>query len=338
MATQAVDVRATVKDLVDAGLHFGHQTKRWNPKMRKYIFDDRNGIYLINLDQTLDLLRQAQDFIYNTVALGRSILFVGTKKQAQEPIRALAEKYNQPCMVNRWLGGTLTNMTTIRKSIARMREIEKMENENSWESMGKKEVARLKRELERLRFNLSGIADMDGLPGALFVIDTNREAIAVAEARKLGIPVIALVDTNCDPDVVDYIIPGNDDAIRGIQLILDITGETMDKALAEYSRIAAEDARRKAAEEAAAEARAKAAAAAKAEAAAKALAAVKEKRAKAKAEEKKAAAEKAGDAPEAAAPEAAPAEAPAPAEPAPEAAPEAPAADAPPADESTKSE
>jgi len=224
-----------------------------------------------------------------------------------------------------------------------MREIEKMETENSWESMGKKEVSRLKRELERLRFNLSGIANLESLPGAIFVVDTNREAIAVAEAHKLNIPVIALVDTNCDPDVVDYLIPGNDDAIRGIQLIMDITGETIDKALAEYSRIAAEEARRRAAEEAAAEARAKAAAAAKAEAAAKALVAVKEKRAKAKAEEKKAAAEKAAEEAAVTPAEAAGEEAAATPEPAAETAPEPEATPEPETvaeatDESTKSE
>ncbi|HMP72901.1 MAG TPA: 30S ribosomal protein S2 [Kiritimatiellia bacterium] len=281
METTTVPVKATVQDLLDAGLHFGHQTKRWNPKMKKYIFDARNGIYIINLDQSLELLQAAQQFIYNTVSLGRQVLFVGTKKQAQLPIKTLADKYGQPYVVNRWLGGTLTNISTIRRSISRMRELDKLETDGKFESMNKKEVARLRRELERLRFNLSGIANMDAMPGAMFVVDTNREAIAVAEARRLKIPIIALVDTNCDPELVDYPIPGNDDAIRGIQLILDITGETLEKASTEYSRVAAEEARRRAADEAAAEAKAKAAQAARADAAAKALAAVKEKKAKA---------------------------------------------------------
>ncbi|HMP89360.1 MAG TPA: 30S ribosomal protein S2 [Kiritimatiellia bacterium] len=303
METGELTVKVTVQDLLDAGLHFGHQTKRWNPKMKKYIFDARNGIYIIDLDKTLDLLKKAQQFIYDLVANGRSILFVGTKKQAILPIKTLAEKYNQPYIVNRWLGGTLTNSSTIHRSVSRMRELEKLETDNGWGSLNKKEVSRLRRELEKLRFNLSGIANMSQLPGALFVIDTNRESIAIKEAQRLGIPIIAVVDTNSDPDPVDYPIPGNDDAIRGLQLILDITGETMEKAVSEYSRIAAEEARKRAADEAAAEAKAKAAATARAEAAAKALAAVKEKKARAKRE---AAEAKTAETP-------APAEAPAPA-------------------------
>jgi small subunit ribosomal protein S2 len=285
METGSLTVKATVQDLLDAGLHFGHQTKRWNPKMKKYIFDARNGIYIIDLDKSLDLLKKAQQFIYDTVSLGRHILFVGTKKQAMLPVKALAEKYNQPFVVNRWLGGTLTNSMTIHKSVARMRELEALEKNDGWGSLNKKEVSRLRRELEKLRFNLGGIAAMGELPGALFVIDTNRESIAISEAARLGIPIIAITDTNSDPDPITYPIPGNDDAIRGIQLILDITGETMAKAVAEYSRVAAEEARKKAADEAAADAKSKAAASARAEAAAKALAAVKEKRAKAKAKE-----------------------------------------------------
>lgn len=285
METGELTVKVTVQDLLDAGLHFGHQTKRWNPKMKKYIFDARNGIYIIDLDKTHDLLIKAQKFIFSLVSVGRSVLFVGTKKQAMEPVKALAEKYSQPFIVNRWLGGTLTNNATIRKSVARMRELESLEKNNGWASLNKQEVSRMRRELEKLHFNLSGIANMDRLPGALFVIDTNRESIAIQEARKLGIPIIAIVDTNSDPEPVDYPIPGNDDSIRGLQLILDITGETMEKAVGEYSRVAAEEARKRAADEAAAEAKAKAAAAARAEAAAKALAAVKEKKARAKAKE-----------------------------------------------------
>lgn len=309
METGELTVKVTLQDLLDAGLHFGHQTKRWNPKMKKYIFDARNGIYIIDLSKSLDLLKKAQEFIYETVALGRSVLFVGTKKQATLPLKALAEKYNQPYIVNRWLGGTLTNSSTIRRSVSRMRELEKLEQENGWGSLNKKEVSRLRRELEKLHFNLSGVANMDQLPGALFIIDTNRESIAIQEAQRLGIPIIALVDTNSDPDPVDYPIPANDDSIRGLQLILDITGETMEKAVAEYSRIAAEEARKKAAEEAAAEAKAKAAAAARAEAAAKALAAVKEKKARTKAKE--AAEAKEAEAAAEAAPQAAAEEAPA---------------------------
>lgn len=304
METGSLTVKVTVQDLLDAGLHFGHQTKRWNPKMKKYIFDARNGIYIIDLDKSLDCLKKAQQFIYDTISLGRSVLFVGTKKQSSGPVKALAEKYNQPYIVNRWLGGTLTNSTTIRRSVARMRELDAMEQSGNWGQLNKQEVSRLRRELEKLRFNLSGIANMEQLPGALFIVDTNRESIAVSEAQRLGIPLIALVDTNSDPDAIDYPIPGNDDAIRGIQLILDITGETMEKAVGEYSRIAAEEARKRAADEAAAEAKSKAAASARAEAAAKALAAVKEKKAKAKAKEAAAAAETAA-APEAPAADAA---------------------------------
>jgi len=304
METGTLTVKVAVQDLLDAGLHFGHQTKRWNPKMKKFIFDARNGIYIIDLDKTLDLLKVAQQFIYDTVSLGRSVLFVGTKKQASLPVKALAEKYNQPYIVNRWLGGTLTNSTTIRRSVARMRELEHMESESNWGDLNKQEVSRLRRELEKLQFNLSGIAKMEQLPGALFIIDTNRESIAVKEAQRLGIPIIALIDTNSDPDPVDYPIPGNDDAIRGLQLILDITGETMEKAVGEYSRIAAEEARKRAADEAAAEAKSKAAASARADAAAKALAAVKEKKAKAKAKDAADAKVAAETAPAAPAPEA----------------------------------
>ena len=252
-----------VQDLLDAGLHFGHQTKRWNPKMKKYIFGAKNGIYIIDLDKTLASLKTALQFVYETISRGRSVLFVGTKKQAQEPIKALGERCQQPIIVNRWLGGTLTNNVTIRKSIARMQELEKFEADGSMEKFPKKEVARMRHELEKLRFNLSGIAKMQQLPGALFVIDTMREAIAVAEANRLKIPVIAVVDTNSDPDPIDYPIPANDDAIRSIQLVCNLAAEAIEKAQAEYARVAAEEARRKAAEEAATQARARAEAAAR---------------------------------------------------------------------------
>jgi small subunit ribosomal protein S2 len=253
-----------VQDLLDAGLHFGHQTKRWNPKMKKYIFGARNGIYIIDLDKTLASLKVALNFVYETIARGRSVLFVGTKKQAHEAILGMADRTKQPYIVNRWLGGTLTNHVTIRKSIARMRDIEKMETDGTMAKLPKKEVSRLRHELEKLQFNLSGIANMEQMPGAIFIIDTIRESIAVAEANRLNIPVIAVVDTNSDPDEVDYAIPANDDALRSIDLICKLAGEAIDQAQAEYSRIAAEEARRRAAEDAASQARAKAEQAARA--------------------------------------------------------------------------
>ena len=253
-----------VQDLLDAGLHFGHQTKRWNPKMKKYIFGARNGIYIIDLDKTMERLQVALNFVYETVARGRSILFVGTKKQAHEAILGVADRTKQPYIVNRWLGGTLTNNVTIRKSVARMREIEKLEADGTTAKMPKKEVSRMRNELEKLHFNLSGIANMEQMPGAIFIFDTVRESIALAEASRLNIPVIAVVDTNSDPDQVDYPIPANDDALRSIDLICKLAGEAIDKAQAEYSRIAAEEARKRAADEAASQARAKAEQAARA--------------------------------------------------------------------------
>ena len=296
-----------VQDLLDAGLHFGHQTKRWNPKMKKYIFGARNGIYIIDLEKTMDALKVAMNFVYETVARGRSILFVGTKKQAHEAILGVADRTKQPYIVNRWLGGTLTNNITIRKSVSRMREIEKLEADGSTAKMPKKEVSRMRHELEKLHFNLSGIANMEQMPGAIFIFDTVRESIALAEATRLNIPVIAVVDTNSDPDLVDYPIPANDDALRSIDLICKLAGEAIDKAQAEYSRIAAEESRRRAAEEAANQARAKAEQAARAasgaekEAAAAASAAPAKRTVRRKSTEAKPA--------EAAAAEAAPAEA-----------------------------
>ena len=275
METGDFTPNVAVQELLDAGLHFGHQTKRWNPKMKKYIFGARNGIYIIDLEKTHESLKTALNFVYETILRGRSILFVGTKKQAHEPIVMLADRTKQPYVINRWLGGTLTNNVTIRKSVARMREIERLEQDGSFEKMPKKEVSRLKHELEKLRFNLSGIADMSALPGAMFVIDTEREKIAVAEANRLNIPVVAVVDTNSDPDPIDYPIPANDDAIRSIDLICKLAAEAVEKGVSEYSRVAAEEHRRKAAEEAAAQARARAT-----EAAAKAAAPAGEKDAK----------------------------------------------------------
>ena len=313
MTTANVRQDVSIQDLLEAGLHFGHRTKRWNPKMRKYLFGQRNGIYIIDLVQTLDGLQQARQFIYDTIARGRQILFVGTKKQAQEALKTVAAANKQPYVVNRWLGGTLTNIETLRKSIARMREIEQMEKDGSINALPKKEVAKLRHELTKLQYNLSGIADMNGNPGALFVVDVNCEAIAVAEANRLNIPVIALVDANVDPDPVDYPIPANDDAIRGIKLIADLVGITIQQAAAEYSKVAAEEARKRAAAEAEAAARAKADREARekerAEKAAEAARLKAEKAAKAKAdkEAEKAAAEAVAKAPKAeepAAPEA----------------------------------
>ena len=305
MTTANVRQDVSIQDLLEAGLHFGHRTKRWNPKMRKYLFGQKNGIYIIDLEQTLDGLQKARQFIYDTVARGRQILFVGTKKQAQESLKAIATQTKQPFVVNRWLGGTLTNNETLRKSIARMREIEQMEKDGSINALPKKEVAKLRHELQKLQYNLSGIADMNGNPGALFVVDVNCEAIAVAEANRLNIPVIALVDANVDPDPIDYPIPANDDAIRGIKLIADLVSITIQQALSEYSKVAAEEARKRAAAEAEAAAKAKVEAEERKARAAEAAKAKAEAREKAKAEKAAADAAKA-EAPKAeeAAPEA----------------------------------
>ena len=254
-----VQTKVAVQDLLDAGLHFGHQTKRWNPKMKRFIFGERNGIYIIDLAKSLALLRVAQEFVYDLILSGKSVLFVGTKKQAQEPLKETAERLKQHYVTHRWLGGMLTNNDTIRNSVNRMRELEKMEAEDGFKSAGsKKEAARFRRELEKLQKNLCGIAGMTRLPGALFMVDVNRESIAVTEANKLGIPVIAMLDTNCDPDNIDYPIPGNDDAIRAIRLVTKALGDTILQASNEYAKKASDELRRKAAEEAEAKAKAKA--------------------------------------------------------------------------------
>ena len=254
-----VGIDVTLQDLLEAGLHFGHQTKRWNPKMKRYIFDERNGIYVIDLAQSLACLKQAQTFLYDTVSRGRKVLFVGTKKQAQEPLREVAERLGQPYVVHRWLGGTLTNATTVRRSVGRMRELQALLTETGEvRASSKKEGAKLRRELNKLERNLSGVAEMEQMPGALFVVDLNREAIAVAEATRLNIPIVSLVDTNCDPEPVDFPIPGNDDAIRAIRLIVNTLADTIQRASNEYAKFLAEDARRKTAEEAAAKAKAEA--------------------------------------------------------------------------------
>jgi small subunit ribosomal protein S2 len=206
-----------MKELLEAGVHFGHQTKRWNPKMKKYIFGKRNGIYIIDLQKTLKLFKEASAFIADLSSAGKRILFVGTKRQAQDAILEEANRCGMFYVNNRWLGGTLTNFTTVRKSIERLKEIETLLNDAEKE-MSKKERAALDREREKLQKNLIGIREMDGLPDAIFVIDPKKEYIAVKEAKKLGIPVVAIVDTNCDPEDIDYVIPGNDDAIRAIRL------------------------------------------------------------------------------------------------------------------------
>ena len=210
-------IDVTMQDLLEAGVHFGHQTRRWNPKMKRYIFGKRNGIYIIDLQKTLKLFREAAAFVHQMGAQGRRLLFVGTKRQAQEVIKEEAQRCGQFFVTHRWLGGTLTNFVTIRQSIERLQDIEtRLEDEAS--PLTKKERLRLDREREKMSRNLEGIREMEELPDALFVVDPKMESIAVAEANKLDIPVIAIVDTNCDPEQVDYIIPGNDDAIRTVRL------------------------------------------------------------------------------------------------------------------------
>ncbi|HHZ01026.1 MAG TPA: 30S ribosomal protein S2 [Tissierellia bacterium] len=209
----------SMKKLLEAGVHFGHQTRRWNPKMAEYIFTERNGIYIIDLQKTSDKVDEAYNFIKEVVANGDDILFVGTKKQAQESTKSEAMRCGMHYVSQRWLGGMLTNYSTIRKRIERLNELKTMEEDGTFDLLTKKEVIKLRNEAERLEKFLGGIKNMDKLPGALFVVDPKKEKIAVQEARILGIPVIAIVDTNCDPDEVDYVIPGNDDAIRAVKLL-----------------------------------------------------------------------------------------------------------------------
>ncbi len=207
-----------MKELLEAGVHFGHQTKRWNPKMKEYIFGERNGIYIIDLQKTLKLFKDAARYVVEMAAQGKTVLFVGTKRQAQEAIAEEANRCQMFYVNQRWLGGLLTNMTTVQKSIKRLKELEQMAAEGAYGGRPKKEIVRLERDRKHLDQNLAGIKDMPGLPDVIFVIDSNKEAIAVKEARRLGIPVVAIVDTNCDPDEVDWVIPGNDDALRAIRL------------------------------------------------------------------------------------------------------------------------
>jgi small subunit ribosomal protein S2 len=261
-----------VKELLEAGVHFGHQTRRWNPKMKRFIFDARNGIHIIDLNQTVTQLKEACDFLTKTARSGGKILFVGTKKQAQSAVKEMAGDAGQCFVTERWLGGTLTNLKTVKKSLNRLQEIEGMESDGKMSTYGKKEQAMLRREAARLHRNLDGIRTMENYPAALFIIDMKREHNAVAEALRLKIPIVAIVDTNCDPNQALHPIPGNDDSIRSLRLILGTVTEQLKEARAEYesaqARLRAEEAKRQ--EE---EAAAKAAAVAAAEAASAAQAA-----------------------------------------------------------------
>ena len=215
----------TMRQLLEAGVHFGHQTRRWNPKMKRYIFGERNGIYIIDIQQTIGLLEQAYAFVRDTVAKGGTVLFVGTKKQAQEAIEVQAQRVGMPYVNYRWLGGMLTNFDTIKTRLTRLRELEEMEQSGTLELLPKKEALHLQRERAKLERNLGGIRTMTKLPSAVWVVDTVKEHIAVKEANRLGIPVVAVVDTNCDPDEIQYVIPGNDDAIRSVSLLTRIIAD-----------------------------------------------------------------------------------------------------------------
>ena len=238
----------SMKQLLEAGVHFGHQTRRWNPKMAEYIYTERNGIYIIDLQKTVRKADEAYMFIRQVSMSGGTILFVGTKKQAQDSIREEAERCGMFYINNRWLGGTLTNYTTIKKRINRLAELTAMQNNGTFEVLPKKEVAKLKLEMEKLEKNLGGIKTMPGLPSCMFVVDPKKEHIAVMEARRLGIPIVGIVDTNCDPEEVDYVIPGNDDAIRAVKLIAGrmadavIEGRQGEQLVAEQAEVSADEA------------------------------------------------------------------------------------------------
>jgi small subunit ribosomal protein S2 len=219
----------TMKQLLEAGVHFGHQTRRWNPKMKRFIHGDRNGIYIIDLQQTLKRIEVAYTFVRDLVADGGTILFVGTKKQAQDPIQSFAEKCGMPYVNQRWLGGMLTNFATISKRTTKMQEYQRMRDSGEFEAMPKKEALLIGRELEKLERNLGGIRNLESVPDAVFVLDTKKEHIAVTEANKLGVPIVAVVDTNCDPDLVQYVIPGNDDAIRSGALMCRVIADAVDE-------------------------------------------------------------------------------------------------------------
>jgi small subunit ribosomal protein S2 len=232
----------SMKELLEAGVHFGHQTKRWNPKMKEYIFGERNGIYIIDLQKTLKLFKDAMRYVGEMAAAGKNVLFVGTKRQAQEAIAEEATRSNQYYVNNRWLGGLLTNNVTVQRSIKRLKELDELATTGDWGGRSKKEIIRLERERKHLMSNLAGIKDMPGLPDLLFVIDSNKESIAVQEARRLAIPVVAVVDTNCDPEAVDIVIPGNDDALRAIRLFTNKIADAIieGRALATEQDFAAE--------------------------------------------------------------------------------------------------
>ena len=217
----------TMKELLEAGVHFGHQTKRWNPKMKEYIFGERNGIYIIDLQKTLKMFKEASKYVQELAAAGKTIMFVGTKRQAQDAITEEATRCNMFYVNNRWLGGLLTNWVTVQKSVKRLKELDEMATDGRYELLPKKEVIVLERARKHLQANLAGIKNMSRVPDAIFVVDSNKEQIAVREARKLGIPVVAVVDTNCDPSEVDYVIPGNDDALRAIRLFTSKISESI---------------------------------------------------------------------------------------------------------------
>lgn len=219
----------SMKQLLEAGVHFGHQTRRWNPKMKRFIFGERNGIYIIDLQQTLERIEVAYTFVRDTVADDGTVLFVGTKKQAQEPVESYAEKCGMPYINQRWLGGMLTNFATMSKRINKMLEYERQRDSGEFEAMPKKEALRISRELEKLERNLGGIRNMKKVPDVVFVLDTKKEHIAVTEAKKLGIPIVALVDTNCDPDLVQFVVPGNDDAMRSGSLLCRIVSDAVEE-------------------------------------------------------------------------------------------------------------
>lgn len=217
----------SMRQLLDAGVHFGHQTRRWNPKMKRFIHGERNGIYIIDLEQTLTRIETAYAYVRDLVANGGSILFVGTKKQAQDPVQSYAERCGMPYVNERWLGGMLTNFQTISKRVAKMKEFQRMRDSGEFEAMPKKEALLISRELEKLERNLGGIRNMERVPNAIFVLDTKKEDIAVTEANKLGLPIVAVVDTNCDPDVIQFVIPGNDDAIRSATLMARVISDAV---------------------------------------------------------------------------------------------------------------
>jgi small subunit ribosomal protein S2 len=239
----------TMKELLESGVHFGHQVKRWNPKMKKFIFGERNGIHIVDLQKTLKGIEEAYNFVRNMSAKGAPVLFVGTKKQAQDAIAEESRRSGAYYVNSRWLGGMLTNFTTVKKSIERLKKIDTMKEDGTYTVLTKKEVSALEKERERLEKYLAGIKDMPGLPGAVFIIDPKKEKIAVAEARRLSIPIVAVVDTNCDPDEADYVIPGNDDAIRAIKLISSKMAEAIIEGRGALAKMAEEEAEKAGIEE-----------------------------------------------------------------------------------------